>query len=156
MDLDAQVKALIDGAPQDGQTPLLMGAIAQGLKHIAAQLNHLQYYLLQSPQQDWLITTLSNRVNPDQEKKVIYLFATLQDANDFHRTAGPNLLAMPVPVMQVLLQMLSLTMVDSLVFFDTPGNLQKGTEIPRSAIEQVMQAQLQQIRFTKTPPPDIA
>lgn len=161
MDLDQQIQALIDNAPRDGTTPKLMAAIAPVLKLVASQLRHLDYHILQTFDQDWVVTTLSNRAQPEIEKNVIYAFATLKDAADFHSNLDPQILAVAVPVTHILFQMLALDAVTSLVFFDTPGNLAAGTEVRRDDLQTLIQTQLQHTQsvprsYPSNLPPDIA
>ncbi len=68
MDLDEQIQTLIQNAPQDGTTPALVEAIAPILKQLAGQLRHSQYYIPQTLNQEWAITTLENRTQPSVEK----------------------------------------------------------------------------------------
>lgn len=162
MDLNQQIQVLIDNAPQDGQTPRIIGAIAPALKLLAGQLQHSQYYILQSLDQNWLVTTLSNRAKPALEKQAIYAYGTLKDAS----TAGsgyldPQLMAVPVPVTHILFQMMALQTVDSIVFFEHPGEMNKGTEVKREDFQKLIQAHLQQFLSAPVPrsgkiPPDIA
>ncbi|EGJ28675.1 hypothetical protein LYNGBM3L_71220 [Moorena producens 3L] len=161
MELDEQINNLIDNAPQDGTTPQSIEAIAPVLKLLAEQLNHLEYYILQNLDQGWVLTTLSNRANPDLEKNVIYAFPTVQDAANFHSDWDPQLMACGVPVTHILFQMLAIDTVTSTVFFDTPGNLAVGSEVSREDLRNLIQAQLQQIRSapksdSNNQPPDIA
>jgi hypothetical protein len=162
MDIDQQIKFLIENAPQDGQTGKIVQAIAPALKYLALQLRHPQYYIRQSPNREWILTTLSNRANPGVEKRVIYAYPTMQDVN-----ADPNLpmdkgaIALPVPVTHILFQMVAMDRVNSIVFFETPGNLTSGTEVKRDDIQQLIQFHLQQRQSAKpvqpnTLPPDIA
>lgn len=162
MDLDQQIQTLIDNAPQDGTTPRIVAAIAPALKLLASQLRHPQYYILQTIDRDWVLTTLSNRAMPDVEKHVIYAFPTRKDA-----AAGAfaphdlRAIAQPVAVTHILFQMVALDTVDSTVFFETPGNLEAGTEVLRQDVQNLIQAQLQQHLSAPAPnlsnfPPDIA
>ena len=153
MDLDEQIQSLIDNAPQDGITPGIVAAIAPGLKLLAKQLRHSQYYILQNFEQDWVLTTLSNRVNPALEKRVIYAFSTIQDVSG-GSAAGldPEVIAVPIPVTQILFQLIALETVDSIIFFETPGDLTTGIEIRREDLEKLIQVQLKQNSL----PPDIA
>ncbi|MBE9041383.1 hypothetical protein IQ235_11380 [Oscillatoriales cyanobacterium LEGE 11467] len=145
MNVDAQIRVLIENAPQDGTTPRIIQTIAPVLKAIAGQLSHAQYYILQTLNQDWVLTTLSNRAQPDREKKAIYAFSTLEDAKASVRTPlNPNLVAVALPVTHILFQMVALENVDSTIFFDIPGNGDKGTEVKRSDLQRLIQIQLQQ------------
>lgn len=159
MNLERQIQELIDGAPQDGKTPSLIKAIAPALKQIAERLGHPQYYVLQSLEQRWLVTTLSSRAQPQVEKNVVYAFANHQDAAAGSKAQQDSrMIALPVSIIQLLFQILALDSVDSMIFFDTPGNIEMGVEIQRQEIQNLIQAQLQQIRRNQDSniPPDIA
>ena len=161
MDLDQQLQVLIDNAPKDGTTPKLVETIVPVLKLVASQLRHLEYYILQTLDEGWVITTLSNRAQPEIEKNVIYAFPTLKDAADFQSSPDPQILAAAVPVTHILFQMLALDAVTSTVFFDTPGNLAAGTEVRRDDLQTLIQTQLQRSQsvprsYPSNLPPDIA
>jgi len=161
MDLEQQIQVLVDNAPQDGTTPKAIKAIAPVLTLVASQLEHLDYYILQTLDQGWVLTTLSNRAQPEIEKNVIYAFPTLKDAADFQSVSDPEVLAVTVPVTHILFQMLAIETLTSIVFFDTPGNLTAAIEVRRDNLQQLIQTQLQQIRsvprsYPSNLPPDIA
>ncbi|MBW4522781.1 MAG: hypothetical protein KME16_24340 [Scytolyngbya sp. HA4215-MV1] len=166
MNLDQQIQVLIDDAPQDDVTPQLVRTIAPVLKQLAQQLRHSQYYVLQTLDQNWVLTTLSNRTQPDVQKNIIYAFPTLKDV-----TIGPSplqdpqLIALPTPVTHILFQMLAMERVDSTIFFETPGNTATGTEIRRQDLQNLVQIQIQATSQPQKPsgfgsnlhlPPDIA
>ncbi len=159
MNLDEQISILISDAPSDGSTPQLVEAIAPALKQLATQLRHPQYYILQGLNQGWLTTTLSNRAQPGLEKNVIYAFPTLKDAKDSISVPGsPEIIVTMVLVTHILFQFLALEQVDSLVFFETPGQITAGTEVRRQDLQNLIQSQLQQLlspppsQFTYLPP----
>jgi hypothetical protein len=161
MDLEQQIQVLVDNAPKDGTTPKAIEAIAPVLTLLASQLQHSDYYILQTLDQGWVLTTLSNRAQPEIEKNVIYAFPTLKDAADFQSVSDPEILAARVPVTHILFQMLAIETVTSIVFFDTPGNLTAGIEVRRDNLQQLIQTQLQQIRsvprsYPNNLPPDMA
>lgn len=161
MDLAQQIQALINNAPQDGTTPKAVEAIAPVLTLLANQLRHLEYHILQTLDQGWVLTTLSNRAQPEIEKNVIYAFPTLKDAADFQSVSDPQIITTTVPVTHILFQMLAIDTVNSTVFFDTPGNLTAGTEVRRDDLQHLIQAQLQRIQlvpksYPSNLPPDIA
>ena len=163
MDLDEQIQLLIDHAPQDGSTPQALVVIAPVLKLLAGQLRHLQYCLLQSPSGDWVLTTLSNRANPAVEKRVVYAFPTLKVPSTAAAGLDRQIIVAPVPVTHILFQLVALETVDSVVFFETPGQTTKGTEIQRQHLQDLIQAQLDQYPVAPIPttppnrlPPDIA
>jgi hypothetical protein len=161
MDLEHQIQVLIENAPQDGVTPQVVEAIAPVLTLLARQLRHLDYHILQTLDQSWVVTTLSNRAQPDVEKNVIYAFPTLKDATDFQSVWDPQIMAVTIPVTHILFQMLAIDTITSIVFFDTPGNLADGKEVRRDELQQLIQTQLQQIQvfprsYPSNLPPDIA
>ncbi|MGJ3253483.1 MAG: hypothetical protein ACFE0J_20470 [Elainellaceae cyanobacterium] len=157
IEIDRQIQALIDDAPQDGTTPNLVKAIAPALKLTAEQLKHPQYYVLQTLDHGWVLTTLQQRNQPSVEKNIIYAFPTLEDvAARRHPSDDPQIVALPVPVTHILFQMLAMKTVYSVVFFDMPGNTQSGTEIARSNLQHIIRLSLKKTRTTPQPPPDIA
>lgn len=142
MDLDQQIQALINNAPQDGNTPQVVEAITPALKLLAQQLQHLQYYILQTREQNWVLTTLSHRTQPELEKRVIYAFPTLKDASS--SVVEDNIMATHIPVIHILFQMVAIEPLDSLIFFETPGNLTTATEVKREDIQKLIGVYLQQ------------
>lgn len=156
MDLDKQITVLIENAPQDGVTPKVIEAIAPVLKLLAGQLQHLEYYILQSVDQRWVLFTLSNRTQPQFEKNVIYAFPTLKDALSSQSMPSPDVMAVSLPVIHLLFQLTALETVHSIVFFETPGNLSAGTEVPREDVQNLIQERLQPKSNPANLPPDIA
>ncbi len=157
MNLEQQTQMLIDQAPQDGQTPAAIRAIAPVLKQVAQRLQHSQYYLLQTPDQRWQTTTLRHRTQPELEKTVVYAYARREDAAT-HVGKASHLLAVPQPVLSLLLQVLALQGVDSIIFFDYPGDLDTGVEVFCQEIQMLVHQQLQQtVQPPRQPiPPDLA
>ncbi len=144
MDLDQQTQALVEGAPQDGSTPQLIESVAPVLKTLAHRLRHLQYYVMQTLDDSWVMITLGHRTQSEAEKNVIYAFPTLKDvaAGPF-TLSDPNVIAVPVPVMEILFQMLAMTSIYSIIFFETPGNVTVGTEVQRAELETLIHQFLQ-------------
>lgn len=153
--LDQQIQILVDNAPPDGVTPQLVQAIAPVLKLLANQLQHLEYHILQNSEERWVLFTLSNRAQPQVEKNVIYAFSSLKDATSFQSTAEPDILALPIPVIPLLFQLVALENIDSIVFFETSGDLSAGTEVRRDDVQNLIQEHLQQLSNPNLPP-DIA
>jgi hypothetical protein len=148
MNLDQQIEILVKNAPQDGVTPTVIAeAIAPVLKIFAQQLKHLEYYILQTFQKNWVVTTLQNKATPNMEKKVIYAFTTLQDAKAFQGTADPNIIATSMPVTHIIFQLFAMKQVDSLVLMEQAGNLTMGAEVHQQDLQQAIQSQLQ--KFTQ-------
>ena len=158
MTLDAQIQTLVDNAPQDGTTPVLVEAIAPILKQLASQLRHPQYYIVQTLDQDWVITNIGNRNQPDFEKTVVYAYANLKDvASGPYAMQDPQMMAIPVPVTHILFQMLAMEPIDSIIFFESPGNVDIGTEISRTEMMNLIQSHLSTLKPPTAPPPaDIA
>jgi hypothetical protein len=157
MDLEAQIQLLIDNAPQDGVTPQIMVSIAPVLIAIAQKLNHYQYFILQNSEQDWVLTTLSNRANPGIEKQVIYAFPTIQYVSLISDDGrDPHLLPTLMDVTQILFQLVALKPVHSIVFIETPGNITNTVEVRRSQLERLIQQRLQEFKGKKIIPPNIA
>jgi hypothetical protein len=156
MDLQAQIQLLIDNAPQDGITPQLITAIAPALQSIAQRLSHKQYYILQSMDEQWVMTTLSNRTNPKLEKRVVYAYPRLQDAiKSQYVKHDSQLTAKPIGVIQILFQLTAMEPVDSIVFFETSGVSGDTIEIPRFELQSIIQQVITPYRNSVVPP-DIA
>lgn len=156
MTLDQQLQDLIQNAPQDGTTPAAVTAIAPALKEIAQQLRHLQYYILQTLEQQWVMTTLNHRSQTNAQKNVVYAFASLKDATANPLAKDPQIMAFPMPVTHILFQMVAMTGVDSIIFFEVAGNLNTGTEVTRANLQALIQAFLQRSQGGARVPPDIA
>ncbi len=162
MNLDQQIEILINHAPQDGTTPQVVEAIAPALKLLAEQLQHREYYILQTLDQSWVIQPFINVDQPKIKKRVIYAFSNLEDALSYgNADSKSQIVAVPLPVTHILFQMIVLEMPDSLCFFETPNNFQSATEIKRSEIQELVQVYLkdyQQRRQSKSRkiPPNIA
>lgn len=157
MNLDQQIQALVDQAPQDGVTPQTIQTISPILKAFAEQLRHPQYFILQNLNDQWVMLTQTYQQQPEQTKTFIYAYPTLQDASTGSKTLqDPQILALPVPVTHILFQMLSMKPLDSIIFFDNPGNVTQGLEVRRKDVESAIQLQLQQSQVPSQVPPDIA
>ncbi len=140
MDLDQQIQALIREAPADGITPGIIAAIAPVLKTLAAQRQHTQYFLLQSLQGQWAFSTLRHQHQGTQT--VIYAFPTLKDATQFPTAKeDPSLIAVPKGIIALLFQTVILP-VDTLLFFETPGNLQTSVPISTQQIKSLIHSRL--------------
>ncbi|MBD2312153.1 hypothetical protein H6G20_10815 [Desertifilum sp. FACHB-1129] len=160
MDLDRQIQQLIAEAPQDGTTPQAIAAIAPLFKELAQKLQHSEYYVLQTLDGRWVMTTLSNTRETNRQKTVIYGFPTLKDAADHpYSRQDPQVMATPVGTIKILFQLLAMEGVDSLVFFQTSGQAATGTEVKRSEVQTLIQTHLQQMYPTprrSSIPPNLA
>ncbi len=159
MDLEQQIQTLIQNSPEDGNTPQIVEAITPALKLLAEQLKHWQYYILQTTSQNWVLTTLSHRSRAELEKRVIYAFPTLKDASS--SISEDNIVATPMPVIHILFQMIAIQPLDSLVFFEEPGDLTIATEVKREDVQKLISIYLRQYQTSSSSnsnkiPPDIA
>lgn len=160
MNLEQQLQILINDASESGIPTVVMEQAVIPILHLyAAQLQHGEYYVLQTLDEDWVLSAIANREQPQLEKKVVYAFATLKDAANFQGTADAQVIAISVPVTHILFQMFAQTDVDSIIFMETPGNLNQGCEVNRANLQNLIGAQIEQLG--KSPgrdriPPDFA
>ena len=153
MDIEKQIQTLIDEAP-DQTTGQAISLVAPLLKEIAGQLPRQLYYVVQSLGQGWVMTTLRGRQDPKTTKTVVYAYPSLEAAAA-SAADNPQMMALPHPSTHLLFQLLSLKQLDSIIFMQVKGKGQ-GIEVPRTMLEQVMRAQLQQLKEKGGPPADIA
>ena len=139
--IEEQIEKLIAEAPQDGKTPEAMKAIAPVLQGVAKQVQHVEYFVLQSIQQNWQITTLQNKNNPDQTKVVLYGYGELKDATQAGQ--APNLIAKSIPIIDLLFQFSSLKEVDSLILWQRNQGALENLEIHQEQLNQLIQRQLE-------------
>ena len=146
MKLEQQLQILVDDAVKHGISPsVIERAIAPVLNLFAQQLKHLEYYILQNLDEQWVLFTISDRQQVKSDKTVIYAFPTLKDAANFQGSKDPNILGAALPVTHILFQLLSLKPVDSIIFLEQPGNLNTGTQIDRDKLESLIQQQIRQL-----------
>lgn len=154
MNLEEQIQVLIDQAPQDGTTPKVIRAIAPALSAIANQLQQSQYYLLQAAAGNWVVTTLSHRLQP-VEKTVVYAFGSQEDAIASFVSVEEQVEAIALPTVHILFQMVAIPNLDSVVFFEA-GDRVNGTEVSRQNLNQLIEQCLQQYRNAAIVPPNLA
>ena len=162
MNLEQQFQALIQEAPQFGVPSQVMEqAVVPVLKQLVEPLKYCNYFLPQAADGSYILTTLTHRELPDTEKKVIYVFSTPDDASNFETIAESADKIAEIQVIQLLFELMALKEVDSLIFMDNPGNLDKGAEISRALLENKIQSQLKKVTLKQSSPkaqipPDIA
>jgi hypothetical protein len=155
MDIDQQLQALIKGAPPEADLRKAIEMVAPVIKAIAHQLQHAEYYILQSVNQQWLQATVAHKDNPNQPKRVIYAFPSLAAAaSDKLAKGNPSLMALPIPVAQLLFQLPSIEPIDSVIFLETESRDQ-AIEVRRSELKTLFHNQLAQT-VQPAVPPDIA
>lgn len=157
INLETQVQALIDNAPDDGMTPQLVKVIAPALCAIAQKLSHTQYYIVQNSHGSWVLTTVSKRSDPKQQKRVIFAYPTLQDVS-LSSPGGldPHIVAKPLPIIHILFQLVALEPVDSIVFLENSGTNKNSVEISRQEVESLIQKELQRHQSPSQVTPNIA
>jgi hypothetical protein len=146
MNLDRQIQSLIDGAP-DVESRMSVMAIAPILQQVAATLPYPEYYICQSSQGEWAITTLRHRQQPDLEIQAIYAFKRVEDINIVDREALTIGVAVKMPIVQILFDLIAFPQIDRVIFFNDSQQLKRGQEISRLDLEDSIVQQLQQ-----TPP----
>lgn len=156
MNLEDQIQVLIDRAPQDGTTPKVIRAIAPALTSIANQLRHSQYYVLQAAGGNWIVTTLSHRLQSNLEKTVVYAFASQEDALGTLVLPDEQVMAIAVPTAHLLFQMVAMKNLVSVVFFEAIGNTTDGTEVSRQNLNHLIEQCLQQYKNSTAMPPNMA
>ena len=157
MNLDRQIQSLIDGAPDpDSRASVL--AIAPILQQVAATLPQTEYYICQSPQGEWAITSLQHRQQPQLEIKVVYAFTQVRDIYVFAHGKPANQVTVKMPVIQLLFDLLAFSQIDRIVFLNDSANLDRGQDISRQALEDSIVKELQQqesIFERSSLPPDV-
>jgi hypothetical protein len=147
MNLAEQIQSLIDGAP-DLESQLSCRAIAPVLQQAAQKLPSLAYYVRQSPQGEWMMVTLQHRQQPKLEIQVIYAFDRVQDIAKFGDLQPSDDIAVEIPVIHLLFEMLGMPEIDRIIFLHNSHNLNSGQEITRKSLEESIAKNLQ----GKTPP----
>ncbi|ACK65388.1 conserved hypothetical protein [Rippkaea orientalis PCC 8801] len=148
MNLEKQLEILTKEAPQYGVSSEVMEkAVIPVLKFFASQHQNTDYFVLQSRDRQWVVTTLQNREQPQLSKRVIYGFATRKDATSFQGIVNPNIVAVSLPITHLLFQMFALSQVDSLILMDIPNNTMDGMEIERANLENMIQQQLRRAKL---------
>lgn len=155
MTIDQQLQKLIEDAPSGANLKEAIQVVSPVIANVASQLQHLEYYILQTASRQWLQATIAHKDNPTQSKKVIYAYSSLSSAaGDKIAASNPNLMAIPVPVAQLLFQLPSITPVDSLIFLETEAR-DRAIEVRRDDIKALFHSRLSQ-GAKRQVPPDIA
>jgi hypothetical protein len=152
-DIDQQLQNLVEQAPQHGIQPDQMQMIAAVLKVLASRLQHAQYYILQTLEQNWVMTTLKHRTQAGLTKNVVYAYPSLEAVKASVATSDLQIVALPLPVIQILFQLLAIEPIDSIIFYETSNPQQTGTEMSRQMLRSLIE---QQLRRQPSMPSDIA
>ncbi|NJR39352.1 MAG: hypothetical protein HC781_11710 [Leptolyngbyaceae cyanobacterium CSU_1_4] len=151
MDINQQIQMLVQQAPQYGASAREVEAIAPALITVADRLKHPEYYVLQTLDQNWVMTVLHHPNESEVTKNVLSVFPTLEDAktnaNEFDNA---HVIAVPVPVIHILFQMLAMEPLNSTIFFEQPREFNTGVEVTRTDLLELVQISLQTVR-SRTP-----
>ncbi|MCS7030599.1 MAG: hypothetical protein NZL92_03565 [Gloeomargarita sp. SKYG116] len=151
MELEQQLQQLIDEAPTTDNTAQLVQLIGPLLLDIAKNFRHKQYYIVQTLDKRWQTSTYTSIAGA--ERTLLYAYCTLEDAtNSIPLPKDPWLMALPVPVVHIIFQLLALEPVESVIFWEEPGP-RLGAELKRQELQAYIQNYLLQL---SGPPPDLA
>jgi hypothetical protein len=142
MDLQDQIQQLIEDAPSDETTQAGIQVVAAALSEVAQGLGHSEYYVLQNFQQQWQVTTLQHRTQDTLQKTVLYAYAHLVEATQAGQS--DDLIAVPVPIVQLLFQFFSFDNVDSFLFLDNLHDPDQIREIKRQDLQALVHAFLEE------------
>lgn len=148
MDLDQQLRNLINEAPKYGVPAIIMEhGVIPVISAYAHQLDYSQYYLRQTLEDNLVLTILASDQHPEVEKKVIYAFPTVEDAAKFpdSKLNDGNIVAQSIPVSQILFQMFTMKEVDSVIFVEKPENYQQSKEIFCNKLQTAINQNLVQL-----------
>lgn len=140
----AQQLQTLSGSADDPHTQWAVQVMGRVLLSVAQQLGHTHYWLVGSKEGYWQTVHLQNVHAPEQTKTVIYAFADVTSANleRLQSDRPEHLLCLETPILDILFRALALQQVESIIFFDQPFHTHRGTEIKRSSLERMCQAQL--------------
>jgi hypothetical protein len=151
MNLEEQVKKLIDGAP-DPKSRKSVLEIAPILQQVAATLPQTTYYICQSQEGESVITVLKHNRQPELEISVIYAFMNTEDISKFDSGSLTNQSAVEVPVIQLLFYLLAFPEIERVIFLNNSQNLDIGKELSRQSLEDSIEQKLQQAPKSQLPP----
>lgn len=155
MDINQQIQMLVQQAPQYGASSREVEAIAPALVTVADRLKHPEYYVLQTLDQNWVMTVLNHPTESEVTKNILSVFPTLEDAKTSAREFdNAHVIAVPIPVIHILFQMLAMEPLDSIIFFEQPREFNTGVEVTRAALLELVQISLQTVQSRM--PTDIA
>lgn len=147
MTLAQQLDQLIQQGPKYGiNTMVMRQGITPVLRNLAQSLAHEQYYILRSPNEQWVMTTLSDRDDATNTQKVLYAFSDQMSAASFPNQTGHDLTPHCLPSTHLIFQLLALKPLESLLFYEQPLPTTAIQEIKRSEFTTAIQKSLQQLK----------
>ncbi|MCU0523369.1 MAG: hypothetical protein MUF72_00930 [Elainella sp. Prado103] len=150
MNRDQQIQQLMDQAPQYGSSAGEVQIVAPVLRQFADRLRQDEYYIVQNLDQQWVMTTLEHRSQPHLRKRVVYAYASLEAVKANHTVIDLQTLALPLPTIQILFQLLALKPIDSLIFVESMDQ-SSCIEVSRAVLMQALEQHLEQIRPIRLP-----
>jgi hypothetical protein len=139
MNLDQQIKALVQDAPNDPEMRQITETFVPVLRQLAGKFRYPEYFVLQSPDHAWVSFTLNHRTQSHVEKTAIYAFP---DANVAAKIlAGMDLSALslsPIGLIDLLFQFYALNLGMELVVFDTVENTERPIVVSRSEFDGLL------------------
>jgi hypothetical protein len=153
MNIDQQIQSLINGAP-DPESQSSVMAIAPILQQFAATLPQTEYYISQSPQGEWAVTTLQHR-QQNIEIKVTYAFNNIRDIQKFEASGLTFGSAVKMPIVQLLFDLLAYPDLDRIIFLTDSNQLDRGREISRQELEAAIVKEIHNSANRSQLPPDV-
>ena len=127
MDINQQIQMLVQQAPQYGASSREVEAIAPALVTVADRLKHPEYYVLQTLDQNWVMTVLNHPTESEVTKNILSVFPTLEDAKtSASEFDNAHVIAVPVPVIHICFKCWQWSHWTALFFLNSPGNLIQG------------------------------
>lgn len=145
MNLKSQLQELSKGLQETLSPVAIEKAIIPVMVACAKRVKRGHFFVWESPEQEWIVTTLSHRLDPSLEKRVIYAFTSTQDAKKHEDFDDPRLGVVEVPIVLIFTKLLVLKDLDSIIFFPNRGNLKQGVELEKSQFLELIKNRLRQV-----------
>lgn len=145
MNLKSQLRELSKELEENLSTAAIEKAIIPVIVAYAKRVKRGHFFIWESPEQEWIVTTFSYRLDPSLEKRVVYAFTSKQDAKKHEDFNDPALQVAEVPIVLILVKLLVSKDLDSIVFFSHRGNVKQGMEVEKSQLLDVIKNRLRQV-----------
>jgi hypothetical protein len=146
MNLDAQIQSLVDNAP-DAESRVSALAVSAIIKRVAETFPGTEYYIAQSPEGDWLVTTLQHRQNPQEQIQVIYAYANEELVPKTADTIGFKL-----PIIHLLFEVMAVSQIDRVLFVERSELEETPRSVGREDLERLVAETIQQLPSPSLPP----
>jgi hypothetical protein len=145
MNLKSQLQELSKGLQGTMSTAAIEKAIIPVIISYAKRVKRAHFFVWESSEQQWIVTTLSHRSDPSLEKRVVYAFTSTQDAKKHEDFDDPGLRVVEVPIILIFTKLLASEDLDSIIFFPHRGNVKQGIELEKSQFLELIKNRLRQI-----------